>query len=130
MKKFIAAALALALLTVGVIGFARTATTHAAVGKNDVCAGLDAAVGAAGSCDTPSGGKTVEGTLATLIRIFSWIVGVAAVIMVMVGGFQYVTSGGDSGKVTSAKNTIMYSLIGVVIAVLAQVIVKFVLSKV
>ncbi len=104
--------------------------TVSAVGSADVCQGLDSAFGGAGTCDTPPGGKTVEGTVATLIRIFSWIVGVASVIMIMVGGFQYVTSGGDSGKVTTAKNTIMYSLIGIVIVVLAQVIVNFVLKKV
>ncbi len=49
--------------------------------------------------------------------------------MIVYGGFRYVTSGGDSSKVGDAKKTILYALIGLVIVALAQVIVKFVLSK-
>lgn len=64
-----------------------------------------------------------------VINIFSWVVGIISVIMVIVGGFQYITSGGDSGKVTTAKNTIMYALIGIVIVALSQIMVKFVLQK-
>jgi hypothetical protein len=45
------------------------------------------------------------------------------------GGFKYITSGGDSGNVTAAKNTIMYALIGLVVVALAQLIVRFVLGK-
>ena len=65
-----------------------------------------------------------------VVNILSMIVGVAAVIMIIYGGFRYVTSGGDSGSVTTAKNTILYALIGLVVVALSQVIVKFVLSKV
>ena len=65
-----------------------------------------------------------------IINIFSWIVGVVSVIMVIFGGFRYITSGGDAGKVTSAKNTIVYALVGLVIAALAQVLVLFVLGNV
>ncbi len=64
-----------------------------------------------------------------VIRIFSYVVGIISVIMVIVGGFQYVTSGGDSGKVTTAKNTIMYALIGIVIVALSQIMVNFVLER-
>jgi hypothetical protein len=45
------------------------------------------------------------------------------------GGFKYITSSGDSGNVTAAKNTIMYALIGLIIVALAQIIVRFVLAK-
>ena len=65
-----------------------------------------------------------------IINIFSWVVGVVSVIMVIFGGFRYITSGGDAGKVTSAKNTIVYALVGLVIAALAQVLVLFVLGNV
>lgn len=64
-----------------------------------------------------------------VVNLLSIIVGVAAVIMIIYGGFRYVTSGGDSGSVTTAKNTILYALIGLVVVALSQVIVKFVLSK-
>ncbi|MBI5357900.1 hypothetical protein HZB74_03580 [Candidatus Saccharibacteria bacterium] len=87
---------------------------------------------------TPGGDCTFAGQdpqgelnslIAQVINIFSVIVGVVAVIMIIVGGFRYITSGGDSGNVTSAKNTILYAIVGLVIVALAQFIVKFVLSK-
>ena len=132
MKKILSLSIITALLAVFGLAFAGpTTATVSAAGKADVCAGLDAATGGtSGTCAAPAGSKTVEGTLATLVKVLSWVVGIISVIMVIVGGIQYVTSGGDSGKVTSAKNTIMYSLIGVVIVALAQTIVFFVLNKV
>ena len=57
-----------------------------------------------------------------------YIVGIIAVIMVIFGGIKYVVSGGDSKKVTDAKNTILYAIIGLIIAFLAYAIVNFVIS--
>ncbi len=65
----------------------------------------------------------------TIVNLFSLIVGIIAVIMIVYGGFKYITSGGDSGNVTGAKNTILYAIIGLVIVALAQFIVRFVLGK-
>ncbi|MBW3568754.1 pilin [Candidatus Parcubacteria bacterium] len=64
-----------------------------------------------------------------VINVFSIIVGVVAVIMIIYGGFRYITSGGDSGNVGTAKNTILYAIIGLVLVALAQFIVKFVLNR-
>lgn len=98
-----------------------------AASKDDVCAGLE---GAGGSCTPAAGDVTVENTVQTVIKIISWIVGIISVIMIIVGGAKYVVSGGDSNGVQSAKNTIMYALIGIVIVALAQVIAKFVVGRV
>ena len=68
--------------------------------------------------------------ITAIINIFSLIVGVIAVIMIIIGGLKYITSGGDSGNVTGAKNTILYAVIGLVIVALAQVIVRFVLERI
>ena len=57
-----------------------------------------------------------------------YIVGIIAVIMLIIGGIKYVISGGDSKKVTDAKNTVLYAIIGMVIAVFSYAIVTFVLS--
>ena len=54
--------------------------------------------------------------------------GVLAIIMVIVAGFKYIVSGGDSGKVGSAKNTLIYALVGIAIAVFAQFLVHFVIN--
>jgi hypothetical protein len=59
-----------------------------------------------------------------------FILGAVSVVVIIVGGFQYATSSGDSSKVTSAKNTIMYAVIGLVVAILAYAIVNFVVSAI
>ena len=56
-----------------------------------------------------------------------YIVGIIAVIMLIFGGIKYVISGGDAKKVTDAKNTVLYAIIGLVIAFLAYAIVNFVI---
>jgi hypothetical protein len=73
--------------------------------------------------------EKLNALIATIINIFSVVVGVVAVIMIIFGGFRYITSGGDSGNVTNAKNTILYAIVGLIIVALAQFIVKFVLNK-
>jgi len=50
------------------------------------------------------------------------------VIMIIVGGFRYITSGGESGNVSGAKNTLIYAIVGLVIVALAQIIVHYVLN--
>lgn len=86
-------------------------------------------VGDAG-CAAEDPQQKVNNIITTVINIFSLVVGVVSVIMIIIGGLKYITSGGESNNVTSAKNTIMYALIGLVIVVLAQVIVRFVLTRV
>lgn len=95
--------------------------------KDDACEGV-ALTG--GTCDQGDAKGKVDKAVAVAIDTFSWIVGVASVIMIIVGGFKYVTSSGDSNSVNSAKNTILYALVGLVVVALAQVIVRFVLNKV
>lgn len=82
-----------------------------------------------GTCNDTSGTDRVNSLIKQIINIISVIVGVVAVIMIIVGGFRYITSGGSTEKVTGAKNTILYALIGLIIVALAQIIVRFVLNK-
>ncbi len=82
----------------------------------------------------------VEGMPTTLVgddgfirKLTSWVllaVGTISVIMLIYGGFRYVISGGDSKKVTDAKNTILYAIIGLIISMLAYAIVSFIISAV
>lgn len=130
-KKFAASVALLLLVAVPAVGLANTATVSAATD----CTGIQDCVGGGVDKTDPNAAGTVDAEARVteiaqdVINIFSWVVGIISVIMVIVGGFQYITSGGDSGKVTNAKNTIMYALIGIVIVALAQVMVKFVLQK-
>ena len=57
-----------------------------------------------------------------------YIVGIIAVIMLIIGGIKYVLSGGDGKKVTDAKNTVLYAIIGLVISFFAYAIVNFVIT--
>lgn len=71
----------------------------------------------------------VDEIIKLVINIFSLVVGVVSVIMIIIGGLKYITSGGEGTNITGAKNTILYAIIGLVVVALAQVIVKFVLAK-
>lgn len=76
------------------------------------------------------GEDTINGIIATVIDIFSVVIGVVAVIMIIMAGFKYITSSGDSSKVSSAKTTLIYALVGLAIVALAQFITNFVLTNV
>lgn len=97
---------------------------------NNLCAGtnLDATGADTSGCNDTTTGN-LNGLLARVINIFSLIVGVIAVVMIIVGGLRYITSGGDSNKVGAAKTTIIYALVGLVVVALAQLIVHFVLTQ-
>lgn len=71
----------------------------------------------------------VNSVLSAVVNILSIIVGVAAVIVIVISGLRFITSGGESGKVAAAKNGLIYALVGLIIAALAQVIVHFVLFR-
>lgn len=72
---------------------------------------------------------TVGQLAAKVVNIFTIIVGAASVIMIIYGGFRYITSGGSSEKVGNAKNTLIYAIVGLIIVGLAQIMVHFVLSQ-
>ena len=84
---------------------------------------------ASGSCNQapPS---SLDSTIKNIVNILSAAVGVVAVIMIMIGGFRYVTSSGNPEAAKGARNTIVYAVIGLVVVAVAQVIVHFVLGKV
>jgi hypothetical protein len=66
----------------------------------------------------------------TAVNIISIVAGVAAVFMIIIGGFRYVVSAGDSNSTSGAKNMILYALVGLVVIALAQSIILFVTNKV
>lgn len=81
---------------------------------------------------TPPSGVSNDlwGTLNSVINVALAVIGFIAVVMIILGGFQYTTSAGDASKVTKAKNTILYGIIGLVVALLAYAIVNFVLDNI
>lgn len=65
-----------------------------------------------------------------ILNTITYVIGAIAVLMIVVGALRYALSAGDQGTVTSAKNTIIYSLIALIIAVMANAIVNFVLTAI
>src|SRR5579884_4170443 len=61
-----------------------------------------------------------------VVNIMSFVAGVAAIIAIIISGFRFMTSGGEASKVAAAKNALVYALVGVAVAALAQVFVHFV----
>jgi len=83
-----------------------------------------------GQCTSSNATSSLNKIVHTVINLLSAIVGIVAVIMIIVGGLRYITSGGNDTSVTSAKNTILYAIIGLIIVAFAQILVRFTLSKV
>jgi hypothetical protein len=69
------------------------------------------------------------GVFSKISSVLLFIVGAIAVIMIVIGGLRYVVSGGDATQVQSAKNTILYALVGVIVAILAYAAVNFVIGS-
>lgn len=74
-------------------------------------------------------GPSIEDLIGTITDTLLFIIGAVSVIMIIVGGFQYVVSGGDSSKVEKAKNTILYAVVGLVVAIVSFALVNFVLTN-
>lgn len=98
--------------------------------KGDACEGVNTLNGTGSSTCDPNAGTKVEDIIAGIIKILSFIVGFAAVVMIIVGGLKFITANGDSGAVASARSTIIYALIGVAVVAIAQVLVHFVIHRI
>ena len=69
------------------------------------------------------------GLISILINFLLWTVGVLSVVMIIFSGFRYITSAGDAAKTKSAQTALTYSIVGLIVAVLAWVIVKMILRQ-
>jgi len=99
---------------------------------NPFAQACDGAASSASACQAngntnPVSGK--DGIILRVINIFSFVIGVASVIMVLFGGLRYVVSAGGSEGVKKAKDTILYALIGIVVFLLSRGIIAFVVNK-
>lgn len=121
MKKIVTITATLALAIVGGFLLSQAAS---AVGIYDACSTDPNNIVCANS------GESVDPVIKTVIRYLLIISGIVSVVMVIIGGLKYSTSNGDSAKLSSAKNTIMYAIIGVIISALAYAIVDYVFLRI
>ena len=102
----------------------QSSSVYAADASDAVCGSLtEAGESCAGSQSTIQ--KVIKFALNTL----SWIAGIIAVVMLIMSGLRFMTGGGDPQSISSARRGVIYSLIGIVIVILAQSIVRFVVNK-
>jgi hypothetical protein len=99
--------------------------------ENGTCEGINIATGTSGTdCAKDTNGDdpgTAFGDIIkNVINILSILVGAVSVIMLIIGGFRYIISNGDANSTKGAKDTILYALIGLIIVLFAQVIVRFI----
>lgn len=71
----------------------------------------------------------MNGIFTTITNVLLFVVGALSVIMLIVGGLRYVISGGNNTAVTAAKNTVLYAIVGLVIAFLAYAAINFILGS-
>ena len=91
-----------------------------------VCDGLTGIDDCTVASDTE---PSVNSTLKTMLDLLSMVAGIIAVIMIIIAGTKFITSQGDSGKVASARSSVIYAIIGLIIVILAQAIIFFVIDN-
>jgi hypothetical protein len=115
-----------AILTVIIVPlFTMTTPVAAQSAQSEICSGLGQAGGGCGGS-----GTQINHTLNFAVNTLSLVAGVAAVIMIIISGLKFITANGDAGNVASARTTLIYALVGLVVVALAQFIVHFVLGRV
>ena len=77
-------------------------------------------------------GKSIDGKdglIKTVVNVLLWAVGILSVIMIIFSGFRYITSAGDASKTKSARSTLIYSVVGLIVAIMAWAIVNMVINR-
>ena len=136
-KKSLQSLLLVPVIALG-LSFTLPVVPSAGAVTNQACedpsAGGDAiSIGNAADCaQGQDQGASLFGTggiFQTVTNVLLFIIGAISVIMLIIGGIRYTVSGGDSAAVTSAKNTILYAIVGIIVALLAYAVVNFVLGS-
>ena len=132
-KQILLGAFALPVMVLGASLFTsalQTAPANAAFDKG-LMDGATSAQGKdqQGDAATLFGDGGQGGIFRTITNVLLFLIGAISVIMLIVGGIRYVVSGGDSTAVQNAKNTILYAIVGVVVAILAFAVVNFVIGS-
>ncbi len=99
-------------------------TVSFALGSNPIQDGANSAKG----ISQPTNLFGSAGVFSTITNTMLYIIGALGVIMLVYGGIRYTISGGDAAKIVGAKNTVLYSIVGLVVALLAYAIINFILG--
>lgn len=124
MKKNTTMAILALALGATMLVFSGMPVQAASCGSAKQC--IDQGLSASGTSSTPN---SLSSVLTTVTNILLFLMGAISVIMIIVGGIRYATSQGDQTQMQSAKNTILYAVIGVVVSIAAYAIVSFVVTQ-
>ena len=113
-----------AIASIGLMTFGMSAVPVSAEDPG----GLDGALEQTQNDDMPENLFDDGGIVTTVINTMLFIVGILSVIMIIYAGIRYTTAHGDKGQVESAKNTLMYSIVGLVVAIVADAVVNWVVG--
>lgn len=122
-KLFLAGLLLVPMMASGV---SLVAGGDVALAQYNVSSGVNAAQGEGVPSDIDGQG----GVVVKAVNIMLYVIGIISVIVIIFAGIRYATSTGDSNRVTAAKNTLIYAIVGLVIAIFAYAIVNWVLKGV
>lgn len=124
MKKSI---ISIAIMTCAVFGASVLSTASLSGNASaQVSKGIDTAT------TSEMKGKSIDGDkglIKTVVNVLLWAVGVLSVIMIIFSGFRYITSAGDASKTKSAQSTLIYSVVGLIVAIMAWAIVNMVIKR-
>ena len=125
LKSILISTLMVAVMVFGVSIIYQTGNTEIVGAINsEITSGMNAT--SAGT-STPTNANVV---IKNVTNTMFFIIGAVSVIMLIYGGIRYTTSGGNANSVTAAKNTVIYSIVGLVISILAYAIVNFVVTNI
>ncbi|MEO7904846.1 MAG: pilin [Candidatus Saccharimonadales bacterium] len=125
MKQWKVIAIAVAMMGMGAV--ALPATDSSAIKVFEGCKGNSSQ--AVCEASKKEGDKQVSGIAKKVINTMLYLLGIISVIMIVVGGIRYTTSTGDSSRIKASKDTIMYAIVGLVVALMAYSIVNFVVGR-
>ena len=124
MKKTV---VSIAIVICAAFGLATLSTVSL---SNNVSAQVSDGIGAATTSEME--GRKIDGDsglVKSVVNILLWVIGILSIIMIIFSGIRYVTSAGDASKTKAAQNTLIYSVVGLIVAIMAWAIVDLVVNK-
>jgi hypothetical protein len=118
------------IVALALLGGTALATVGGGSYASAACSGIDCAKDGADNVKTGGANSSnLDTAIKTITNILLFIIGAVSVIMLIIGGLKYVMSNGSADAIKSAKNTILYAIIGIIVAIAAYAIIEFVVSK-
>jgi hypothetical protein len=125
---FLGAVLAFGLATLFMFGIGEASAAEGVLGADDFFGGNK--TGAEFASTAGLGSANLVDTIAQIIRVAMGFLGVIAVVIILLGGFKWMTAGGNEDKVKKAKQLIFSGIIGLVIILSAFAIASFVITQI